>query len=238
MTKQEPICGIYMFINQITGNQYVGKSKDIIRRHKQHLCPKSHGTRELHDDVQKFGKQSFFTIILEECSESELSEREEYYIRKFKPFYNKSFGSGQKGLKATENAKRILSEKAKERWNRKSEEEKKAVIERLNRRGHTVGYHLSEETKRKIAEKHKGTRMSDEAKEKRRITNERKKQSGFVRENRKLRKPVVCTTTGEAFESVKSAANHFGIYPADISTVLSGRQKTTKGLHFEYAKGE
>lgn len=49
-----------------------------------------------------------------------------------------------------------------------------------------------------------------------------------------FKKSVVCVETGERFSSVKEAGEKFGVYPASISSVLSGRRETVKGFHFRY----
>ena len=49
-----------------------------------------------------------------------------------------------------------------------------------------------------------------------------------------LYKPIKCVTTGEIFESVISAAKHFNIPSQYISVVLIGKQKSTRGLVFQY----
>ena len=234
MKEEFPICGIYMIINNLTGEQYIGQSIDILRRYKEHLRPKSRGSRQLHKDVQRMGKSNFIFIILEECSEKMLGEREEHYIRFFHPYYNKSLGPGQKGLKCSEYAKSIIGRKTKERWENKSDEEKAEIIKRLKSLEHATGYHLSEEARKKISDKRKGQKASPETRKKLSEIWKRKIAEGFKRDNSRFRKPIICTTTGEEFESVTQAAERFGIYTADISNVLTGKQKTTKGLHFIY----
>lgn len=38
---------------------------------------------------------------------------------------------------------------------------------------------------------------------------------------------------GEVFESVKAAAEHFGVFATEISAVLNGRRTTARGNRFE-----
>lgn len=49
--------------------------------------------------------------------------------------------------------------------------------------------------------------------------------------------PVRCITTNEFFQSMKEAANYYGLLCNSISDVCRGKQKTTKGLSFEYSLG-
>lgn len=231
--KEPPICGIYMIINNITGHQYIGQSKDILRRYKQHLSTKSHGTPELHRDLAQIGEKYAILLILEECDPELLNEREKFYIERHQPEYNKSLGPGRLGLKTSEYAKQKAREGVIAYWNNLPKEEQNEKIEAM-RKAHKRGYHLSDETKRKIAEKQKGTKFSEEAKLHRQETLRKKKEAGYVRENKGSYVPIICTTTGEEFESVKGAAQYYGIYAADISNVLRGIQKTTHGMKFEY----
>lgn len=46
-------------------------------------------------------------------------------------------------------------------------------------------------------------------------------------------KAVRCVETGEVFESVKAAAEHFGVFATEISAVLNGRRTTARGNRFE-----
>lgn len=47
-------------------------------------------------------------------------------------------------------------------------------------------------------------------------------------------KPIECVSTGETFDSIKSASIKYNISSACISAVLKGIQKSTKGLIFKY----
>lgn len=229
------ICGIYMIINSITGDRYIGQSIDIVRRYKEHLRINTHGTPDFHKDIERFGKKNFIPIILEECDRSLLNEKEEYYIRFFEPEYNKSLGQGQKGIKIADSTKKLLSEKARERWNNLSGNEKNNAIQRMCD-NHKVGYKLTNETKEKIRQKKLGTKASNEA---------RKKMSESQKLRRKLHGainhrtcPIICMNDGRHFGSIKEAGAFYGIYSANISAVLSGKQKKTHDLCFIYDRKE
>lgn len=64
------------------------------------------------------------------------------------------------------------------------------------------------------------------------ITKMSKSKKGIL--NPKKWHPVICITTGESFPSVKSAAKAYNISSSYISCVLTGLQKSTKGLVFKY----
>lgn len=55
-----------------------------------------------------------------------------------------------------------------------------------------------------------------------------------TRGNETKRKTVVCTTTGKEFESISKAAEETGVYRENLRKVLSGKYKSTGGMHFKY----
>lgn len=76
--------GIYRYTNRINGKSYIGKSTNIEQRKICHLRKtKSGDTTYFHNALRKYGEQNFDFEILEFCQESELDEREQYYIKHF-----------------------------------------------------------------------------------------------------------------------------------------------------------
>lgn len=87
--------GIYKFTNKITGESYIGQSKNIERRYNQH---KNHS--DIHKDTGESVERSFFHRminhygfwnfdfeVIEECKEDELKDKEIYYIAKYNTQY-------------------------------------------------------------------------------------------------------------------------------------------------------
>ena len=234
--KEYPICGIYMIINQITGNRYIGQSNNILRRFAEHTCKsaiKKPEGGDLHSDIVKFGKDNFFVIILCECDEPELDEREEYFIRLLKPEYNKALGGkGCKGVPVTDERREKNRMGAKRQWQTMSDDKKRKILKNLKPR--QVGFKLSDEAKEKIRQARIGTKRKKESIDKQKETMKKKATDGFVKDGSGHWKKVICVTTGDEFESVKSAAEHFGIDASRVSVVLKGKQKTTNNLVFIY----
>lgn len=82
--------GVYRITNKLTGDCYVGQSKHIEERWKEHFC-KSYGARhsgKFQNAINKYGKDGFTFEILEECPKSMLFEKERFYIELLKPTYN------------------------------------------------------------------------------------------------------------------------------------------------------
>ena len=82
--------GIYKIINLKTNECYVGKSKHIEKRWKQHFS-KGYGAihnPKFQEAIEQYGKNGFSFQVVEECAEQVLSERERYWISALKPAYN------------------------------------------------------------------------------------------------------------------------------------------------------
>lgn len=215
--------------------------------------------------IQKYGWDNIkHEIIATGISHDDAQALERKFIKELKATdkkygYNVCFGGedGWVGVHHTEETKRKMS------------------LARLGKPGHNKGYKMSDETKRKLSENHKGKyhgkpvvpkeitgyprirngvrvvsypRKYDEngkiifSKEHRkRISNALKgiERSETVRKHMseaqtKTKKPVRCIDTGEEFESMTAAMKKFNIDKTLISRACSGRNKTAKGLRFEY----
>ena len=106
--------------------------------------------------------------------------------------------NGMYGKHHSEEAKIKMSEKRKGK--KLSEEHKQKMSESMKGKKH------SEETKRKQSESLKGRKLSEEHKQ-------------------KLSKKVICITTGEKFNSVKKAGNHYGINQSSIAACCRKERK-------------
>ena len=89
-------CGIYQISNCVTGDCYIGLSKNIYNRWRQH-------TSKYYDSIltrafNKYGLDHIVTkpgifgnfefTVIEECEEDRLAELESYWIKELKPAYN------------------------------------------------------------------------------------------------------------------------------------------------------
>ena len=95
---------IYVITNDINGKQYVGKTNwTIEKRFKEHIsdskrqrCEK----RPLYVAMNKYGIEHFSIKQLEECQESVVNEREQYWIQKLNTYgntgYNATLGGDSK----------------------------------------------------------------------------------------------------------------------------------------------
>ena len=87
----EKIIGVYKITNTITGDFYVGSSKDVKKRWAHHKCLstwKHYPNNQMYQDFQRYGVNKFGFEILEEVEIAHLKEKEQQFIETLKPTYN------------------------------------------------------------------------------------------------------------------------------------------------------
>lgn len=103
--------GIYKITNKINGKSYIGQSINIVQRWKQHRTNAMVRTEALYLAFQKYGIENFSFEVLEECSEEELDQREQYYIS----FFN-SYENGYNMTQGRQNNKEFYSSEIFKLW--------------------------------------------------------------------------------------------------------------------------
>lgn len=129
------ISGVYKITNTITGDFYIGSSKNIKRRWVQHKSPSQWTHRSnsrMYQAIAQYGLNNFKFEIIEETIE--LKEREQYWIDLLKPAYNNYNAKGynterrkeyQKEFRQSEKGKEYMKEYQKE-WQNAHQEEMSA----------------------------------------------------------------------------------------------------------------
>lgn len=90
------LSGIYKITNMVTGDFYIGSSKDIKHRWARHKCISTWTNRpgmKLYKAFIKYGLDNFIFEVIEETNN--LKEREQYWINKLNPIYNNYRAIGQ-----------------------------------------------------------------------------------------------------------------------------------------------
>ena len=85
------ISGVYKITNTITGDFYIGSSKNVKSRWKDHKCQstwKKCPNNPMYLDMQKYGVDKFEFQVIEEVEESFLKEKEQYFIETLEQTYN------------------------------------------------------------------------------------------------------------------------------------------------------
>ena len=91
------ICAVYKITNTITGDFYIGSSKNVKNRWMSHKKPSTWNkcpNNQLYLDMQKYGVDKFELQILEEAEVEQLKEKEQQFIETLKPTYNNNNAKG------------------------------------------------------------------------------------------------------------------------------------------------
>ena len=93
----EIISGVYKITNIVTGDFYIGSSKNIKIRWKDHKKPstwKNNPNNPMYLDMQKYSVKKFELQILAEVEADKLKETEQKFIETLKPTYNSNRAKG------------------------------------------------------------------------------------------------------------------------------------------------
>lgn len=96
MTK---ISAVYKIVNTVTGDCYVGSSKNVKERWARHKSPSrwvEHPNSQLYQDFQKYGIESFRFQILAPVMPEYLKQVEQEFIDLIEPTYNANRANGRK----------------------------------------------------------------------------------------------------------------------------------------------
>lgn len=88
---------VYKITNTVTGDFYIGSSKDVKRRWVEHKCQskwKRYPNNPLYKDMQKYGVDKFEFQVIAEAESEQLKEKEQQLIELLKPTYNNINANG------------------------------------------------------------------------------------------------------------------------------------------------
>ena len=91
------ISAVYKITNTITGDFYIGSSKNIKHRWACHKCPstwKNYPNKQLYKDMNELGVDKFELQILAEAESCSLRELEQQFIEALQPTYNNYNANG------------------------------------------------------------------------------------------------------------------------------------------------
>lgn len=128
--KKNKIAGIYKITNTITGDFYIGSSKNIKQRWANHKSPskwKRHPGMKLYQAMSQYGLNNFTFEVLEETAD--FREREQYWIEQLKPNYNNNWAQGQDVERYKETIRRYCKE-----WHKANRKEHLAKMKECNSR--------------------------------------------------------------------------------------------------------
>lgn len=156
----EIVSGIYEIMNVVTGERYIGSSKNIKKRWSEHrstLNQGHHRNPKLQNSFSKYGSSNFVFSVIEICTVEYLIEREQFYIDNHKPEYNLSTIAGRVEMSEESKKKLIAFHTGRKRSDETRLRMSLAQIEAQK------GRVDSEETKRKRSASQIGKKMSPES---------------------------------------------------------------------------
>lgn len=220
--------GIYVIINIVDGNKYVGSSIDLKRRQQRHfsdLKNNKHDNILLQSAFNKYGEKFIKFIVLEYINKENLVEREQFYIN----FFN----SAQKGYNlaqvANNNLNYIFTPEVRKKISDAhkgiplTEEHKKRIGDSIRGMKHT------EETKKKMSHSHKGKIPWNKG---RKGIWKHKPESIEKMKKPHIGKQVICIETQKIFTSQSEAAEWLGVSVMAISKCCRGELEMVRGYHW------
>lgn len=225
---------IYVIKNNINGLIYVGQTINSVR---VRLCShKNLGSSIVGRAIRKHGIDKFSIFEFQGIPLSLLDYCEISLIERFKSMapngYNLSPGGRNNIGGLSSEHKRKIGEKAKGR-KLSAEAREKISKSKIGKPSKLRGAKLSKETKIKISLSrlgltpwNKGRPWSDEMK--------KKISESLIGRDGTHKKRVICVETGVVYNSLTEAAIDRNVFISNLCTCLSGRLKTTGGVHWEY----
>ena len=137
MSKNK-IIAVYKIVNTVTGDFYIGSSKNVMRRWTGHKSPstwKKCPNSPLYQDMQEYGVDKFRFQILAPVMEEYLKQVEQEFIELLKPTYN---NYNAKGWDVERHKESHM--KANKKYNQS--EKRKASQKKYNQSGKGKEYHM------------------------------------------------------------------------------------------------
>ena len=207
---------VYVHTNKINGKRYVGLTRQAPNRRWRNGDGYK-GSTHFYNAIIKYGWDGFnHEIIKSELSKEEAQEMEEKLIKEYNT-QDENYGYNlESGGCAPQHSEETI-EKLREMF---------------------TGKYVSDETKAKLKEAFKnrpGREWTEASKEK--LRNSKLGHSVSEETKDKLRKafsqPVLCVELNRVFNSMKEAADYFGLSKCTISAAIKGRNKTAAGYHWK-----
>ena len=200
--------GIYKITCKANGKVYIGSSKNINVRfqiHRHRLRRNLHVNPLLQNVWNKHGEDSFLFEVIESCEEKDLLKREQYWM----DFYD-SYNVRKKGLNViTEAERHSLPQSVRDKISKALKGVPKSEKARQNM---------------KMAQQNRTQEWCDgisSGKIGKQFSNEHKNKISRARMGQKIgKKRVICTNTGEVFDSCRDVEIKYGIKQATLSVAI------------------
>ena len=172
--------GIYKITNKLNGKVYIGQSRDIDARWRQHINAKDKFA--IHNAIKKYGEENFKFEVLLECPADMLNvwERDMIALYDCMSPYGYNLTEGGEGCKCSEETRLKLSNIRKGKHF--SEETKHKISESMKGKKRQP---FSAETKKKMSDVRKGIQLSEETRLKMSEAKKGKKRQPFSAEHKR-----------------------------------------------------
>lgn len=233
---------IYRYTNKYNGKMYIGQTSKTLEERAQSNGRNYRECRHFYAAIQKYSWSAFEVDVLEVVDNVEkANEREKHYIALYNTTddrYGYNIAIGGDNHTMPEESRKIISEKAKNRYLDKAanpmynkshteEAKEKQRQRKLGENNPMYGSKWTDTQKERSGTRGKKLNLSDEQ---RLILSERIRLIGKTTGLR----PVHCIEDDTIFDSIKDAANTYGVSKSTLCGHLTGHQKTCRGKHFEY----
>lgn len=240
--KFEHKSGIYMITCNVNGKSYIGQSKDVNHRRKQHLSDlkyNKHFNQYLQRAYNKYKEYNFSWTVLEYCDEDKLDDREMYWIAYYDTCNNgfnaNEGGGGNRGFIRLEESNKKTSDSLKKNWanseKRRQELSRKMLGENNPMYGRTGSLNPA------YGKDHSGEKNGMYGRQHTEEAKELNRQAHLGAKN-KTSKPVICIETGKMFASQGEVKRLLGIDDTGVNKCCRGVKNTAGGYHWRYATEE
>ena len=227
---------IYCYTNKITWKKYVGQTYQSLEKRASYNGCKYKGCPVFWKAIQKYGWENFVGEILEDgLTLEQANEREQYWISQLNTLtpngYNCAIGG--MNVSSSDYVRQRLSQALKGKEKHYTEEGRQRQIEASRQRNTGSGNPFygkkhSEETKRKMSAADKGRVISEETKQKMRVSHLHvsKAVQRFSKDGQFI----------DEYPSILEASRVLGIAAPNISQCASGypKHKTAGGYIWKY----
>lgn len=201
---------IYRWTNKKNGKKYIGQTVNPRKRYLQHLRGERADSQIIDRAILKYGAENFdYTVLLTIHADTReelrglLDEAEIASIRLEQSYYKTGLGYN-------------MTRGGLSRGNFEHTEETKIKLSRMKK-----GRLLSDETRRKIAEGHKGLKLSE--------LHKASLQKAHKADMKRIRQFTAEGVLIAEYDSIKAAEKTTGINRGGISACINGRQQRTTG---------
>lgn len=239
--KRRAMYTIYKYTNSVNGKVYIGQTSKTMSERAQKNGHNYSECRKFYSAIKKYGWDSFVPEVI--CTVEtidEANELEQRYISIYNStndMYGYNIALGGSNHEMSDETKRIISEKAKERYidpmnnpmfgrAHSKESKKKQSDAKLGEKNPMFGTKWTEAQRQRSGTKGMHLNLSEEH---RKALSDKARQLGKDRA-----KSIRCTESQVVYDSIQSAADDIGVTISTLCGHLKGRQKSCKGKHFEY----